>query len=316
MHDQEIIKAIGLAIRAEGDGAIRTQLDLAERTGYEAVELCASACRVIADGKLLKPRLREVVSYLRTRDLLYTVHAPLILNFMDEEHLSRHVDVCRATLEFCNEIGSGILVIHPGWITSSRMLTSLPRLMTVEAGIVRELADVAREYGVLLAMENMPATLSMITRGEDNYGLDPAELAEQIRTIDHPNVCGTLDFSHALISSTYFGVDYHAFIEPFTAHVNHLHVHDSFGRPPSLRHADAGERLAYGMGDLHLPLGWGTVDWETILPRVRVRPGTVMTVEISDEYISEATLTESLETARRHAALLDRVATEDANVAA
>ena len=61
----------------------------------------------------------------------------------------------------------------------------------------------------------------------------------------------------------------------------HMHLHDSFGRPTTVRkfYSDA-ERVAYGMGDLHLPLGWGAIPFETLLPGKPFLPGTVMIVEL------------------------------------
>ena len=62
-------------------------------------------------------------------------------------------------------------------------------------------------------------------------------------------------------------------------------MHDSFGRPTSdaafYSHA---ERIAFGMGDLHLPMGWGDIGWETILPELACRPGTVMIVELPPRF--------------------------------
>ena len=65
-------------------------------------------------------------------------------------------------------------------------------------------------------------------------------------------------------------------------------MHDSFGIPTTIdgfyRPAD---RIAYGMGDLHLPLGWGDIAWDAILPELPLRPGTVMIVELFKRHWSE-----------------------------
>ncbi|APH73578.1 hypothetical protein [Aquibium oceanicum] len=45
----------------------------------------------------------------------------------------------------------------------------------------------------------------------------------------------------------------------------HLHVHDSFGRQDDIWMYTHGERIAYGHGDLHLPVGWGDNPRETII---------------------------------------------------
>lgn len=47
--------------------------------------------------------------------------------------------------------------------------------------------------------------------------------------------------------------------------VHDHHVHDSFGRPkPTAMHAPS-EELAFGLGDLHLPLGWGDLPFEELM---------------------------------------------------
>lgn len=304
----QVIKSIGFSIAAVGDDSLDRSLTLLDELGCESAELSVACCDVIAYGKLLVSRMRKVGSILAGRNLTYTVHAPLALNFMDEEHLDLHKQVCQASIEFCIDIESEVLVIHPGWTNASRMLTSLDRLQEIEREAIREMADLCKPYGIRLAMENMPAILSMVTANDDNYGLDPERLAAQIAEIEHPNVCATLDFSHAFIVSNYFGIDYLEFIDPLLPYVNHLHVHDSFGRPPSLEDADTGERLAYGMGDLHLPLGWGALNWQEILTKIQIRPDTVMTVEIAERYFNHSEIAKSLDIAKSYAMLLENAA--------
>jgi len=45
----------------------------------------------------------------------------------------------------------------------------------------------------------------------------------------------------------------------------HLHVNDCFGQVSDHPVSLPGEALAYGSGDLHLPLGWGALPWERLL---------------------------------------------------
>jgi sugar phosphate isomerase/epimerase len=131
------------------------------------------------------------------------------------------------------------------------------------------------------------------------------KLAQVIAEIDHPQVCGTLDFSHAYIMTTFRGMDYREALRAFAPWTNHLHVHDSFGRPTTMggfyTHA---ERIAFGMGDLHLPMGWGDIPWEAILPELPFRPGTVMIVELPPRHWAE--LESCADTARRFMDLMNR----------
>jgi sugar phosphate isomerase/epimerase len=129
-------------------------------------------------------------------------------------------------------------------------------------------------------------------------------LARAIAEIDHPQVCGTLDFSHAYIMTTWRGMDYMEALRAFAPWTNHLHVHDSFGRPTTMaRFVSHAERIAFGMGDLHLPMGWGDIPWETILPQLPIRPGTVMIVELPPHHWAE--LESCAATARRFVELVN-----------
>ena len=157
---------------------------------------------------------------------------------------------------------------------------------------LREMGDVAAGYGVKIAVENL-----FIENARD-YTPDPVRLAKEIAAIDHPHVCGLLDFSHAYIMAQFRGTDYLETLQAFAPAVNHLHVHDSLGRPTSIggfyRFA---EQIAFGMGDLHMPLGWGDIPWDAILPGLPLRPGTVMIVELQERYWAE--LEQCAATARR-----------------
>jgi sugar phosphate isomerase/epimerase len=56
-----------------------------------------------------------------------------------------------------------------------------------------------------------------------------------------------------------------------------------------------------GIGDLHMPLGWGDIDWDSIFAELDFLPGTVMMMEIGPRYRSEQP--ESLAIARQLAGL-------------
>jgi len=105
--------------------------------------------------------------------------------------------------------------------------------------------------------------------------------------------------------TTLRGMDYLAALRAFAPVTNHLHVHDSFGRPTTMGgFFSRAERIAFGMGDLHLPMGWGDIDWEAILPQLAFRPGTVMIVELPPHHLAE--LESCAATARRFAEIVNQ----------
>ncbi|MGH6943610.1 MAG: sugar phosphate isomerase/epimerase family protein, partial [Geminicoccaceae bacterium] len=232
------------------------------------------------------------------RALQYTVHGPLGVNFMDEERLDLHKAVARAMLEVSGALGASAMVLHAG-VVAARPLPELERLHAIERDALFETGEIAARHGVRLALENL------FVEKPGRYTADPARLAEQIAKVDHGSVCGTLDFSHAYIMTTLRGLDFAPAIEAFAPYVNHLHLHDSFGLPNTLgRFYTHAEQIAFGIGDIHLPMGWGDIDWGGILPGLRLRPATVMIVELMPRHWSE--IDEVAATARRFVEIVNR----------
>ena len=93
----------------------------------------------------------------------------------------------------------------------------------------------------------------------ETWFASPAELAAQIRAVNHPNIRATIDFSHAAINAGVRGFDLMAELKELAPYAGHLHIHDSFGKPRSFEPYTYGEAVNFGLGDLHMPPGWGNV---------------------------------------------------------
>jgi sugar phosphate isomerase/epimerase len=253
---------------------------------------------LIVGGRVVPERRRRLEQICARRALHYTAHGVLTVNFMDEAHLALHKAVCQATLELCDAIGASVLAHHPGKVPATRA-AQLERLHALERDTLREMGDVAARCGVRIAVENL------FVEDAHSYTADPVRLAREIEAVDHPNVCGLLDFSHAYIMTQFRGLDFAEALAAFAPQVNHLHVHDSFGRPTSIQSFYRfAEQIAFGMGDLHLPPGWGDIPWDAVLPRLRLRPGTVLIVELAERHFAE--LDQCAVTARRFADMINR----------
>ena len=257
------------------------QLARIEATGSSHCELSLYELDLMVGGRVLPERRRRLEQICGRRPLRYTVHGVLTVNFMDDEHLELHKAVCRAMLELCDAVGAMVMAHHPGRIPAARA-ARLERLHAIERDALREMGEVAAGYGVKIAVENL------FVEDAVTYTADPARLAREIAAVAHPNVCGLLDFSHAYIMAQFRGMDYLKTLEAFAPEVNHLHVHDSLGRPTSIDgFYRLAEQIAFGMGDLHLPMGWGDIPWDAILPRLRFRAGTVMIIELPERHWAE-----------------------------
>lgn len=297
-----IIKGVGFSTSGgSGDlGELAESLDRFEAIGATHAELSLCLEDVIVAGRPVPSRRARLARICAGRNLGYSVHGALSANFMDAEHLEMHKAVMTAMLELCDAVGADVLVHHTGRPMGKPGSLDPAALLEMERRTLLEVVPVAERYGVRICVENLFM--------EDGYAwtADPVELARHLEGIDHPNICGTLDFSHAWIMTTGKGMDYVSALKAFAPLVNHLHVHDSFGKLPTLKTFTASERFAYGLGDLHLPLGWGGIPWEEVLPQLTFRPDTVMIVELPKRWWAE--LEDTFDKATRYAGIINAAA--------
>ena len=300
------IAAIGFEIFSP-DGsvaALEPQLRAHAEIGTEAIELGVSSLDIVAGGRLLEDRVAALVQLVRGFPFTYTVHGLVSSNFMDPETCARQVAAAEAMLAICERVGSNILVQHSGSLRHDQP-ADRSGAEAREAEVLLALADKAKHHGVRIALENI------FTSESGQYRPTPSEVAARVRHLDHPNLVALIDVSHAYIEATYRGLDVRAELRAMAPVAGHLHIHDSFGqmagRTPFYYPAEA---TALGLGDLHLPLGWGDIRWgEVAADLATVLPGTVMILEIGARYRQDHGA--SLAAARRIASIItERAATD------
>lgn len=258
--------------------------------GVDTVEIGITSLDLVASGKVIRERHEALVALTRQFDFRYTVHGLVSSNFMDPITQRYQVDAAKALIEVCNSIGAGILVHHSGNLRADTIADWAGADLR-EREALTEVADFARPHGVRLALENI------FTTEPGQYRQTPSEVAATVKAVNHPNVVALIDFSHAYIESTFKGLDFFAEIAAMAPVTGHLHVHDSFGRPQGFFKAfHPQENTALGIGDLHMPLGWGDIDWQDIFSELSFLPNTVLMMEIGRRYRAEQPA--SLETAR------------------
>lgn len=263
--------------------------------GVDTVELGLTGIDLISGGRIIPERLERLTAITGQFDFRYTVHGLVSSNFMDPDTQTYQMQAAKALVEVCDRIDARILVQHGGALRADQIhLRAEADIREREA--LTELGDFARPYGVRIALENI------FTTEPGQYRQTPAEVAETVKAVNHPNVVALIDFSHAYIESTYKGLDFRAEIAAMAPVTGHLHVHDSFGRPQGFyKPFHPQENTAMGVGDLHLPLGWGDIDWDGIFAELNFLPDTVLMMEIGHRYRSEQP--ESLRRARALARL-------------
>jgi sugar phosphate isomerase/epimerase len=235
------------------DGGSAPKLDELLRAvaaaGYSHAELDPRGWDVWLDAGV---NARELARWTRVLDvhrdrLGFTLHGPLEANLFAADQAA-HASLLRAAVEVAGAVGAEVAVVHPGRRAPGSS-APLAELLAAEREVLRALAAQAQGWGGRIAVE----TWYSVGAIPYSYAVWPDQLAAQIERVAHPGVGVCLDFSHLFLAAEWFGFDFLDGVRRLAPLAAHLHVQDTFGR------ADDVEVPALGLGDLHLPPGWGRV---------------------------------------------------------
>ena len=270
--------------RADDLSYFAYELDMIDQLGVQTIELPTYDMDIVVGAKIRHEQLARLKNACSGRDVQFTVHGPLSINFMDEAYrLPRHFDVLKASVEVAAEVSSSNYVIHAGMVPTQQA-------QGIEAAYDRQRewllrgGEFAQSHGLTLCVETLFADDGRIQTAS------PSRLATELSQINHSNVMATIDFSHAYLKLDYDGrrSDYVSEIATLAPFAKHLHIHDSFGRQDDIWMFTEGERLAYGHGDLHLPVGWGDIPWDELMKACVFPHGVVFNIELKERYWYEA----------------------------
>jgi sugar phosphate isomerase/epimerase len=252
-----------------GPFGLAGDLEFLKGSGADFVELMPNELGVILGGELDPARLRMVQDLLLDAGLAYTVHAPLEVNLMDLSTYEVQRSVLEASVRFAGSIDARVVVCHAGQRIGPRDAQhSLTEQLAAERLALRQAGDLAEEFGVTIVVENYYPDLPVVRGAVYDYSVWPSELAKQISTVDHPAVGICLDVGHAALASRVFAFDCIeecAIIAPL---VRHIHLHDNLMKTNLTGEPPISEYPVYGLGDLHLPPGRGTIPLENLFERV------------------------------------------------
>jgi sugar phosphate isomerase/epimerase len=117
---------------------------------------------------------------------------------------------------------------------------------------------IARKEGVEIAMENVPEPHPFVVKNVQDFSRFYNELDDTIEMV--------LDVAHANLNH-----QIQDFIRQFTKKIVHMHVSDNDGT-----------------NDLHLGIGYGTIDWESVANEIKkIEYSNIIMLE-STEYIEES----------------------------
>ena len=273
-------QVIGTGLSALDDRRdIAAHLDELADLGCETVELPLYAMDVVVGGRIREAALRPIREACAGRPFRYTVHGPLAINFFDESHrLPRHYAVLEASMEASAALGAIHYVIHAGMMPVKEVPAVEDAYSRQREWLARA-GELAEKLGLYVCVENL-------FRGHDGriYTPTPSRLAAELTAIGHPRVAATLDFGHANLQRAFTGDDLIAEVAALAPHARHLHIHDKFGLADTIWTFGVGEKLAFGHGDLHLPVGWGDLPWEALIDACAFPDDVVFNIELEARY--------------------------------
>jgi len=189
----------------------------------------------------------------------------------------------------------------------------IERSKKIEVKILQELADFAKDLGVTIVIENTSPELEEETLWELSkrssgrmfppsvlthqtpkpiflqgvrkykYGTKIEELVDQVKKIDRDNVGITLDFGHAYLSSKYYHFKFLDSIKLALPYIKHVHIHDNFGKSKVSYEEQDINLIQFGIGDLHMPVGWGEIPYKKIF-RILKNYNGVLCLELKPRY--------------------------------
>jgi len=259
-------------VRVDGDlQAVKKDLQTFKEWGFPVVEIPVHGLDVVVNGKISDSKMQQVVDLLSEFSFQYSVHAPNPINLMDQTDPEIHYQVLDSTLQFARNIQSKVVVYHAGrYIAEEWFPYSNPnqlnddlmfQMLQQEITYIRKLA--ANYPDVMICIEN---ARPYNVYSPYCYGENMDTLLNLLETINRSNVKMTLDIGHLFMAASFFGYDPIEAINKAKPYIYHIHIHDNFGKSILYTEKQQTHLLPFGKGDMHLPVGFGSIPFAAFLP--------------------------------------------------
>ena len=266
---------IGINLDGElvGDrSALHGWLDLFATLGFDCVEITPLGLirNRVLNGRACSSLLNALSGY----DFSYTVHAPMEIDLANRSSFRFSEKMAKACIEFSALLDAKILVLHSGYVRPEGKIPT-PKAMETLVSLTRRCASYAGNMGISVGIENGELAPIHFCRRIDR-------LLDVIKGIGMDNVGVTFDFGHAYLSANYYGFDFMGAVREALPFIIHVHVTDNFGK---FNPSEPGEKdTSLGLGDLHLPIGWGSVPYRDVFRLIRPVYKGVYLMEIDRRY--------------------------------
>jgi sugar phosphate isomerase/epimerase len=234
--------------------ALDADLESVKRAGFDAAEIAVGQLNCIIGGRLSERVLELVLETCdRHTDLIYTVHSPAVLDLRNQDRPELHREILLSSVRFAQAIKARVLVVH------YEARSEQPAIEAQFRASIEAAAELASQIGLILGVENIE-----VERTE--------RVLEFIAGVNHRSVRMTYDFGHDYLAGDLFGYDHIASARACAPYVAHLHITDNHGHFNQARLGDFNlykaipyvDIVATGLGDMHLPLGLGTLPAQAV----------------------------------------------------
>ena len=270
---------IGLNIhsgRINGDlELLKRDLRAIEQAGFDVAEIPVHGVDAVVNGDLRRGRGTQVKKILDEFDLQYTIHSPDNLNLSEFRYPEVQRRVFSASIQFAASIGAETLVYHQGKLRRNSKAVAGGEAITEEEAREIEVEELvglgkfAEAEGVTICVENIHSSL--------------IHLVKMIESVGEESVRLCCDFAHSYINATTLGYEFLRPIRLAKPYIQHAHVNDNFGKGEAGLVPSYIEAMPMGIGDLHLPLGWGTIPYEDVFRIMTGYEGTYI-LELQERF--------------------------------
>ena len=205
-------------------------------------------------------RIKSLKKVAEAHGLDFVIHAPFAgINIAVPTPLLRRTVMKRLkkSIHHAAELDCRLWLFHPGLKTGvSHFYPGTDWQLNLES--VRDLLKIARKEGVEIAIENVPEPYPFIMKSVQDFARFYNELGEEIGMV--------LDVAHANLNH-----QIQDFIRQFPEKIVHMHLSDNDGA-----------------NDLHLGIGYGTIDWEAVAKEIKKAEYDKIVMLESIEYLKES----------------------------
>jgi sugar phosphate isomerase/epimerase len=198
-------------------------LEFALQQGFQGMEL---GSYTLWPPEIDAPGRKHIRSLAAAHEIdlsIHFIHRAVAPASHNPERRALHRNELEQTIEIANDIGAGVVVVHPGPIDCPGVAPNkAPESVRQEAlenlrGFLEETAPKAEEAGVIICVENMHHNPGQVIQ---KY----TDLLNLVEAVSSPAVQITLDVGHADRADGITDA-----LETFAPYLRHIHMHDSNG---------------------------------------------------------------------------------------